>query len=222
MADRFAVNDRPIELPNEAHVCLTLVIDVSGSMSSVIGEVNNGVNRMIDELKQDGRLSSVLDMSIITFCDKGAHKVIQPFQSIKSTLPVKLTTGATTYAVDALELARANTSHQKARYQSGCMKPWIVFITDGCIHDDLTDIGRKFKKDELEGKYHVLCFGVGAAYAPKQLALLSSSCFQIINYNFADFFSWIGKSQAVISQAAIGANTNLPATGAICQLSITA
>jgi uncharacterized protein YegL len=222
MGDRFNNLDRPIELPNECHCCLTLVVDVSGSMAPHIAGVNDSVNRMIQELRQDARLAKIVDMSIITFSDKGQHKLAQPFGPISGLPPVSLSLGSSTYAVDALEMARSITSRQKARYGSGCYKPWIVFITDGHIFDDLSAIGAKLKLDSASGKYHVLCFGVGSAYSDKQLFMLSDRCYQIINYNYAEFFSWIGRSQAALSVSAPGSAVSLPLSESIRQLSITA
>jgi uncharacterized protein YegL len=219
MEDRFK-DDRPIELTSETHCCLSVVIDVSDSMAPHIDDVSKAVNRMMREIRQDERLSKILDMSIITFSDKGAEKMIQPFEAISTIPDISLTTGTLTYAADALKLARASVSKRKARYQAGCYKPWIVFITDGNIHDDLTDIGKELKIDEAAGKYHVLCFGVGKAYSAQQLFLLSDKCFQINNYDFKEFFSWIGNSQAVISVSASNANATMPATSSVCQLSI--
>ncbi|MDR1641270.1 MAG: VWA domain-containing protein [Clostridiales bacterium] len=222
MRDRFNNIDRPIELPNEYHCCLTLIIDVSGSMEPHLPHVDASVNRMIQELRQDARLAKIVDMSIITFSDRGQHKLVQPFDSISRLPEVKLSLGGSTYAVDALEMARANTSRQKFRYDSGCFKPWLVFITDGNIFDDLSEIGAKLRQDDADGKYHVLCFGVGAGYEKKQLFMLSDKCFQILNYNFSEFFSWIGRSQAALSVSVPGSNVGISLSSSVKQLSITA
>jgi uncharacterized protein YegL len=222
MRERFNNVDRPLELPNEYHCCLTLAIDVSGSMGPYLGRVCESINRMILELRQDSRLAKIVDMSIITFSDKGQHKLVQPFDSVSRIPEVKLALGGATYAVDALEMARANTSRQKFRYDSGCFKPWIVFITDGNIFDDLSDIGAKLKHDDADGKYHVLCFGVGAEYRRAQLFQLSDKCFQILNYDFSEFFSWIGRSQAALSVSAPGSSVGISLSSSVKQLSITA
>jgi len=224
-------DERPVERPEVENCSVTLVIDVSGSMNSLtpsgkscIQEVNDGINRMIAELSNDGRLGSIVELSIITFSDKGSHQLYQGFSSIKEIAklpPINLTTGTTTYAVDALEMAHENIRSRVKKYHGGHWKPWLVFITDGALHDDVAGIGQTIRQDEQKGKLRVLCFGV-PGFVPEQLALLSDRVFQIVNYNFAEFFSWIAQSQAVVSTTPTGSNDpiQLPPTGAFTQISI--
>jgi uncharacterized protein YegL len=134
---------------------------------------------------------------------------------VSSIEPVQLKTGMFTYAAKALEMAIDNVSRQKARYGSGCYKPWMVFITDGQIQDDLTEVSKRLKRDETDGKYHLLCFGAGEHYNPAQLRSLSSRVFEIVDCNFAEFFSWIGKSMATLSTSASGEDAELPLPEAI-------
>jgi uncharacterized protein YegL len=124
--------------------------------------------------------------------------------------PVEFKAGMFTYAAKALELAIDNVSRQKARYGSGCYKPWIVFVTDGQIQDDLSAVSKRLKRDEIDGKYHLLCFGAGEHYNPAQLLQLSERVFKIANCNFAEFYSWIGQSMATLSTSAPGGAIPMP------------
>ncbi|MDR2752095.1 MAG: VWA domain-containing protein [Clostridiales bacterium] len=217
-SERFNYLDRPVELPSEVHCCLTLVVDVSGSMESRIDDVSDAINKMFSDMRLVPRLAKIVDVSIITFSDRDRHQLLLPFESVSSAKPVKLKTGMFTYAVKALEMAMENISRQKARYGSGCYKPWIVFVTDGRIQEDLREVSKRLKQGEIDGKHHVLCFGAGENYNPAQLLQLSDRVFKIADCNFAEFFSWIGQSMAALSASAPGDGIPVPLPEALIPL----
>jgi len=222
---------KPVERPEVENCSVTLVIDVSGSMRNItpsgkscIEEVNDGINHMIAELSMDDKLGRTVELSIITFCDKGLHELYQGFSAVGKVSPIDLATGTTTYAIDALEMALENIRTRVKKYTGGYWKPWIVFVTDGLLMDDpleLAKIGEIIRKREQDGKLRVLCFGV-PGFEPTQLKLLSDRVFQIVDYNFAEFFSWIGKSQAVVSATptSLKGPVKLPPTNSFTQISI--
>jgi len=199
---------KPVERPDTENCSLTLVIDVSNSMNTKtpsgktrIQEVNDGINQMINELKTDIRLGSIVDLSIITFHDKGKHEVYQGFCAVSNVpTPIDLKTGGDTYAADALAAALNNIKQRRTKYNAGCWKPWLVFITDGELHDDVSQIGREIRQYEKDGQLRTLCFGV-PGFDPQEMVLLSDKVFQIVNYNFAQFFSWVAKSQVAVIQS---------------------
>jgi uncharacterized protein YegL len=93
-------------------------------------------------------------------------------------------------------------------------------MTDGQLHDDVTAVGKKIRQREAEEKLHALCFGV-PGYRADQLKRLSDRVFELVNYQFSDFFSWIGQSMATISEGALppGTDKTLPTTSTIVQIS---
>ena len=72
--------DRPIREASEAHVALSLVLDVSGSMDGVkMNSLNTAVNALITQMKQDSRLMNIVDLAIFIFGTKGRQNIHQGF-----------------------------------------------------------------------------------------------------------------------------------------------
>ena len=220
---------KAIELPGAEHLALVLVLDVSYSMNSQssgsgtppIDLLNEGVNQMIAGLSADAKLSKTVDLAIITFADPNDAQVYQDFAPIGSVTPISLIAdGRSTYASQAIELAIEKARERTKIYTKGAWKPWIVFITDGELHDDITLVGQKARERETEGKQRMLCLGVGDGFDAQQLHLLTDKVYKLDGYNFSSFFDWLGKSVAVISDTATsgsagygvvnGAAVNLP------------
>jgi len=211
--------DRPIREASEAHVALSLVLDVSGSMQGEsIRLLNAAVNQMITEMKEDERLNNIVDLAIFLFGTKGRDSIHQGFRAIADCVPVNIkATDTSTYVVDALEKAVDVTRKRCAAYNKagGAYKPWIVLITDGEFHDsnsELDNIGNKMKERESQNKLQFFGLGVDG-YDRNQLEKLTNNPGHVIDAksaNFIEFFSWVGKSISVVSSKEIGANVALP------------
>ena len=198
----------PLVNPGGDHVALQLVIDVSGSMTRIVPEfgkssiqlVTEAINGMIAELKADEHASKCCDISIITFTDPGAHKIILPFTSVSQVGPISLTTGGSTYAVDALKLAVQNIRACVKQYQGGVFKPWLVFISDGEIFDDLSAIGAVIRQRESVGKLRAICLG-SDDYRPDQLKKISDKVGDLRGHDWKAFFRWLSKSMVIVSSS---------------------
>ena len=211
--------DRPIREASEAHVALALVLDVSGSMhGNSINMLNHAVNELITQLKNDDRLRNIVDLAIFVFGTYGRQNVYQGFRAMRDCEYVNLDAADNnTYVVDALERAVDITQRRCSVYDKagGSYKPWIVLITDGEFHDNdsaLNNIGAKMKDMERRGKLQF--FGLGVeGYKRHQLENLTNNPAHVIDVkatNFADFFSWMGRSLKVVSSKEIGATVELP------------
>ncbi|MDR3240177.1 MAG: hypothetical protein LBT44_08850 [Clostridiales bacterium] len=208
-------DERPPELPNAAHAALTLVLDTSPSMAQIyngkthIQLLCDGVNEMISSLKQDGRLSKVIDLSIITFNDKGAENHYQNFAPLEHVQPVSLATaGESTYAAVAIEMA-LNDTRSRCREYGECWKPWIILFTDGKIFDDLSAVGSIIHRREEDALLHFICLGV-PGYDAQQLFTLTDKVAELIAYDFKGFFNWVAKSMKAVSVSAPGSEVSLP------------
>jgi len=211
--------DRPIREASEAHVALSLVLDVSASMQGEsITSLNKAVNEMINLMKGDDRLKNIVDLAIFVFGTAGRQSIYQGFRAIADCDAVKIEAKDTnTYVVDALERAVEITRKRCGAYDKagGSYKPWIVLITDGEFHDkshELTDIGNKMRERESQGKLQF--FGIGVdGYNRQQLENLTNNPSCVIDAkhaNFVEFFSWIGRSLKAVSSKEVGANVSLP------------
>ena len=211
--------DRPIREASEAHVALSLVLDVSGSMhGAAIDALNNAVNGMIAQMKGDDRLKNIVDLAIFTFGTYGQSKVYQGFRAIADCEAVLLEAkDVNTYVVDALNRSTDFTKNRCAAYDraGGSYKPWIVLITDGEFHDDeaeLNAVGAKIKEREAQGKLQFFALGVDG-YVKAQIEKLTNNPGNIIDAkhaHFGEFFTWIGKSLKAVSSKEVGASVSLP------------
>jgi uncharacterized protein YegL len=211
---------RPPRAASKAHVALTLVLDVSGSMSfksdeeknSPIDLLNNGINEMIQGLKADSRLKEIIDLSIFTFGEQCKENPYLAFRAIMDVDTVQLVANDThTYIVKALEEAVEATRQRCAEYSVGCYKPWIIVITDGYFHDnevDLDTVGQLMKNRAKDGKQHFFGFGVGK-YNRSQLEKFceteqtASRVVDMKAEKFSELFSWIGRSMKRVSDKEI-------------------
>jgi len=194
--------------PGEPHVALTLVLDVSGSMDGKsIDTLNAAVNGMIEQMKADPRLRSIIDLAIFIFGTHGREPIYQGFRAIQDCEPVDLKAAdVNTYVVNALESALSLLEKRCKVYDkaSGSYKPWLVLITDGEFHDDLdaiSRVGNAMKQKEQKGRLRFFALGVDG-YNRSQIEMLTNDPSSMIDAkvaNFIDFFSWVGKSMKVVS-----------------------
>jgi len=145
------------------------VADESGSMHSYIGELNDGLNTLLDELSKETMAASKVRFSILGFSDNVlCHLDLADLRDVE-TMPALAARGSTSYA------AAFNDLHQRipadvARLKSEGYKvnrPAVFFLTDGmpnagdgweAAHTALVD--SSFREHP-----NVLSFGVGAANA---------------------------------------------------------
>jgi len=215
----FISEEYPVREASEAHVALSLVLDVSGSMDGAsINSLNAAVNAMIGQMKEDPRLRNIVDLMILVFGTHGRQNIYQGFRAIADCDAVKLeATDVNTYVVDALERAVEYSQKRCGAYDraGGSYKPWIVLITDGEFHDSpaaLSKIGDIMKQRENRGKLQFFALGVDG-YNRSQLEKLTNNPSHIIHAkatNFTEFFSWVGRSLKAVSSKEAGDSVALP------------
>jgi len=217
MSERIA--ERPIREASEAHVALSLVLDISLSMGGTpINTLNDAVNDMIQQMKDDSRLKNIVDLAILVFGIQGRDNIYQGFRAITDCDVVDLkATDNGTFVTDSIERAVEFSKKRCAAYDKagGAYKPWIVVITDGEFNDSssaLDRVGNIVKEREKQGKLQFFALGV-EGYNRSQLERLTDNSHQIIDAkvgNFGEFFAWIGRSLKAVSSKEIGEATALP------------
>lgn len=213
--DRLAMPPRD---PNKTHVALTLVLDVSSSMSepanrdmpeeTPIKLLNDCINEMLKDMKNDSKLNTIVDLSIFTFGDPNKQNPYQDFKAIIDVAPIQLVADDdSTYIVKVLEEAIESTRQRSNMYASA-YKPWIVIITDGIFHDnenDLDRVGQIMKTRSREGKHNFFGFGV-PGFRREQLEKFceqEQAATRVVDIqdasNLPKLFSWIGRSMKKVS-----------------------
>jgi len=204
---------------SEAHVALSLVLDVSLSMGGTpISTLNAAVNGMVEQMKEDPRLKNIVDLAIFVFGNRGRDAIHQGFRAVADCEAVDLkATDGSTYVTDALERAVEFSKKRCGAYDraGGSYKPWVVLITDGEFDDDnntLDRVGNAIKDRERQGKLQFFALGV-ERYNRSQIERLTNNPNQVIDAkvaNFGEFFSWIGRSMKAVSTKEVGEATPLP------------
>ena len=94
--------DRPIREASEAHVALSLVLDVSASMDgNSIRSLNIAVNEMIRQMKGDTRLRNIVDLAIFVFGTHKRQNIFQGFRALADCEVVNLVANdVNTYVAD--------------------------------------------------------------------------------------------------------------------------
>jgi uncharacterized protein YegL len=205
--------DSPLREPSEQHVPISLILDVSKSMreNGKIDLLNSAVDTMIRNLNADERLKNIVDLAIFIFGERNRDVIYQHYKAIADCGSVRLTANDdSTYVARALDAAievtrtRCSTIYNKL---GGHYKPWIVLITDAAFHDsdeELNVIGAKIKQREADGKLHFYGLGVDG-FDRNQMEKFTIDKDYVCSagaQDFAHFFSFIGRSIAIVSSAA--------------------
>jgi len=205
-----AMVDRPsLREANEPHIAISLVLDVSLSMAGEpIESLNNAVNEMIEQMKEDDILRNIVDLAIFVFGTYKRKNMYRKFTAIADYNPVEIEAAdVNTYVVDALKEAVYHTCERTALYNKagGSHEPWIILITDGEFHDSeaaLMKVGDRIK--DLEKKEGLYFFGLGVdGYEKEQLSMLTGKPNNIIDIRhakFIDFFAWVKNSVKIVSR----------------------
>ncbi len=178
-----------------------LLLDTSGSMSGEpIEAVKNGVQVMINSLRQNPQAIETAYISIITF-NSAAQQVV-PLTDLASFQMVDIKASGTTALGEALKLIAAKIDTEVAKTtteQKGDWKPLVFIMTDGIPTDDWQSGLSEFKKRKTA--YTVACAAGGGA----DTNILKQITDNVVSLDTADsqsiskFFSWVTASIGVSS-----------------------
>lgn len=192
-------------------VCLCL--DVSGSMhGKPIEELNEGVRRFYQAIREDDIALYAAEISIVTF--GGDEPVcIRDFSGLEQqSAPPALRAFGRTPLAEAVNMSLDLLEKRKADYRAAGVdyyQPWLVLMTDGVPTseaDDVTAAAERTAGMVEQRKLTVIPMGVGdnadmgtlARFSPKYKPL------KLRNMDFCEFFEWLGQSVSAVSQSMPG------------------
>ena len=107
----------------------------------------------------------------------------------------------------AIEVVEA----QRQSYTALPFKPWIVFITDGQPSDasEINNVAQEIQTLRTENKLRFISLGV-KGYKPEYLWPLSDYVIDLGEWNFKEFFAWLHRSMAAVSQSVPGEDHQEP------------
>ncbi len=211
--DNYTLNDKKF--------AVVMVIDVSGSMAYQIEALSTAFNRFIQESRANSDVRNAVDIAVITF-GSDVRDEFNGFCDISSVPEMHFSLRGSTNMTDALELANQmarDRTHLYARNGITAYKPWIMLMTDGFPDDPQSymSVAQKIKQREADGKLHTFVLGMGDGFNRKLLQELTNKCFAITDWDFSEFFSWLGKSLAVVSTSTPGGQGAICDVGEECQ-----
>ncbi|WP_142688208.1 vWA domain-containing protein [Chitinophaga polysaccharea] len=178
-----------------------LLLDTSGSMNGEpIEAVKNGVQIMINSLRQNPQAIETAFISIITF-DSAARQIV-PLTDLASFQVADIKAGGTTALGEALQLVSSCIDREVAKTtteQKGDWKPLVFIMTDGIPTDNWQSGLAAFKQRKVA--YTVACAaGSGAdTTVLKQITENVLSLDTTDSQSIARFFTWVTASIGVTS-----------------------
>lgn len=178
-----------------------LLLDTSGSMNGEpIEAVKNGVQIMINSLRQNPQAIETAFISIITF-DSSARQVV-PLTDLASFQMVDIKATGTTALGEALQLVSNCIDQEVAKTtteKKGDWKPLVFIMTDGIPTDSWQSGLAAFKQRKVA--YTIAC----AAGSGADTAVLKQITDNVLSLDTADsqsiarFFAWVTASIGVTS-----------------------
>ena len=195
---------------NEPHLACVLLLDTSGSMEGQpLRELNNAINRFIQETNMNELAKKRVDVAIVGFDDE--PYLISDFIPVVNMKPVQLSTGGLTSMGSGINMAIDLVKERNRFYSStgvSCFKPWIFMITDGLPTDSIQEAARRITEEEQKGKLKFFALGV-EGYDPDSLFKLTNRVIELSDTNFSTIFDWLSESMCIISTSRIGETIQL-------------
>lgn len=145
-----------------------LVLDASGSMSGVLGELNLGLTSLLDELHKDTMAAAKVRISILSFSDTVITHVNMVDMRTIEHLPQVASRGGTSY-VAAFEDLRSRIDGDVNQLRSdgyGVYRPAVFFLSDGNPTDlDVQWRGAlaQLRDEQFRRRPNIVAFGIGQA-----------------------------------------------------------
>ena len=211
------------EINHAIRVPVVLLMDVSGSMKSLIPELNSALNQFIESVKANIVAAKSAEVSIVAF----DYDVIvkQEFETIEkiSNVPKLEARGGATFTGCALMKALKMCQERKEYYQDNgydYYQPWLVLMTDGmpcAIDQHWLDQNKNGNEENIRVELDALqkstrqihqlveckklnfiniAIGEGADVNFLKSLHPGSVAFKFIagTTDFSKFFEWLGKS----------------------------
>ena len=222
-----------IENPT-ARVPVCLVLDCSPSMSGEerygsaveqtnprpIEQLNEGVVRFFNTVKEDAVARFACEVSVIAFSD--VVETVMDFDSMMRVHPPSLECemeiGGTSIG-KAVSQALNLLDRRKEEFKDAGVdyfQPWLVLMTDGCPTDDThVEVAKEVSERIKQKKMTMFPIGVGNGVDMDVLASFSPTRdpLRLQGLKFKEFFEWLSKSVSVVSQSTPGETIPLDVEG---------
>lgn len=194
-----------------------IILDRSGSMSGVIDDLNQGVKDFLEDIRNDPKLSSRLEVSLISFDDE--VEVIQQPDLAAYINYTDQTPGGCTALVDAIRKGIEVVETRKEYYRANNIKyklPWIIVMSDGGETEkpqELSALSSEIETLTKTAKFTLLPVALAdeavqdldmlSGYKPQKDAsgtkFVKTGVARLNEKRFSEFFEWLSASFVVVS-----------------------
>ena len=214
-------NNKELENNPSSRVPVCLVLDTSGSMEGdPINELNEGVRLFYDAVRDDETALYSAEISIVTFGGTASKQADFSTLEHQTNAPQFFANGGTPMG-EAMNMALDMLEKRKNEYKSHGVdyyQPWIVLMTDGRPNGSVLELSRAVERtcDMINNRrLSIFPIGIGdgadmdvlARFSPKRIPL------KLQGLHFKEFFAWLSKSVAKVSQSTPGDKIALDANG---------
>lgn len=203
----------PIENGGETHLPCVVLVDTSGSMSSAMSELHDGLVALGEAIKEDSQAVGRVEICIISFDDDA--RIVVPFAPMYDYVAPELSCGGMTAMHKAVEYALTELEARKNQYKSNktsYLRPWIFMLTDGGAND--SDNGAFNKLIEAQNAKHCTFFPVGIGNQVDFDLLKELKADGVVlrasKENFKNAFVWLSSSLSMTSVSNSGDKVVLP------------
>ncbi len=202
-------NDRPAILPEniaEKHVACAVLVDTSDSMKNgnAIGQVNEGIRLLIDQIMNDSQAQGVVDLCIIEF--NSDVSVVHPFAPISKVEVAPLKARGMTSLNQAILTGLDLVEERRSLYKTTstlAWRPWLFLITDGLPTDPQLESEAKRRLQDAMDRKRVIFFPVAVSGADEK-HLASYPCtktLKVTDNDFTSAFKWLSTSMIHIGNS---------------------
>ncbi|MEM6272333.1 MAG: VWA domain-containing protein [Bacteroidota bacterium] len=200
----------------EKTLCV-FVLDKSLSMRNHdrIGQLNAGIRRFLQDIREDTKTARCLEIAIVEFSSQVS--ISQPPALVDQIVFQDLQADGVTLLVEALETAFSVVEKRKKYYKTleiPYLRPFVILISDGEPYPprDLTSITTQIYA--LETQNHLKLMPIAVDESAN--ATLRRICYTpprlMQEKRFTEFFDWLGNSMKIVSQKHRGESVKLPPT----------
>ncbi len=185
---------------------------VEGNCITYASEMVRGINMFYDAVRKDDRARLSCELAVVSFDD--SVRVLEEFETVERKSEFKHpNTGNLTNMAAGVSKALDMLESRKDKYRNVGLdyyQPWLVLFTDGDPTDDVGRVQERCRQLEKDGKLVVFAFAISKNV---NMDILSGfgrrKPISLKDDKFGEFFEWLGKSVAVVSNSRIDEKIHL-------------
>jgi len=179
-----------------------------------IDELNRGLRKFAEDANGDDLTRKQAEVSVIKFGP--VAEVVVPFCEVREFTPPTLVAEGGTPLGAALQIAMSELEQRKQQYRAGGIeyfRPWLIVMSDGTPTDTGTFETAVHQLNDLERRKAVAVFsiaiGKNADVGTLSRLSVDRPAVQLNDVkSFGDFFVWLSRSLASVSQSDTHAETD--------------